>query len=92
MIFFQEGKKFKKQIERINRLINKIKTDINDESIEYKSFVIFYWKEEEAKQLVEEIRNKTRIRTDYVVIIEEGHVNDEESWKEYDIRLLVLEV
>ena len=83
---FRNDVAFNREVERIDRLINKIKQAININNIEYRNFVIFAGKEEDATQILQDIREGRKKRVNYIVVIEEK----EDS--EYNIIMKIFEV
>lgn len=83
---FRNDVAFNREVERIDRLINKIKQAININNIEYRNFVIFAGKEDDATQILKDIREGRKQKVNYIVVIEEK----EDS--EYNIIMKIFEV
>ena len=83
---FKSDIKFNEEVERINRLIDFIKSEIDIE-VQYKTFIIFKGIPKMGIDIVEEIRQNKKSHIDYVVVIEEDNLKEEKN-----IRMIVLEV
>lgn len=82
---FKKDDSYNKQINRIERLSKMIEQNI-DLPIEYKTFILFYGKQEEVEKILQDIKDNKKKRTDYIVLIQEN------SELEEDITLTVIEV
>ncbi len=84
--FFKNEEKYNKEVNRIHRLADIIKNNIEID-FKYKTFIIFKGSEENGLKIIEQIHAGQRNKIDYVIVIQE----DNES-NEYNIKMKILEV